>query len=121
MPSKKTTTQKGKSAELIAAQYLKQLGYDILEMNFRAGRNEIDIIAAMEDLLVFVEVKARKDVRHGLPEEAINEEKMERLQMAASAYLEGQEKGKWPNIRFDALTVEKLDGKILLRHFKDIG
>ncbi|QCD43929.1 YraN family protein [Campylobacter mucosalis] len=49
----------GKSSEDRACEYLKTLGFRILERNFRSRFGEIDIIALDEnDILCFVEVKA---------------------------------------------------------------
>jgi putative endonuclease len=41
----------GRQGEEIAVAYLLKQGYIILEKNWRAGRNEIDIIAKDKDLL----------------------------------------------------------------------
>jgi len=54
----KSKRQKGNNAEQIAVNYLKRLGYQILERNYRKRIGEIDIIAAQENTIVFVEVKS---------------------------------------------------------------
>ena len=49
----------GKQGEEIATTYLLKQGYIILDVNWRAGRNEKDIIAKDKDFLVIIEVKSR--------------------------------------------------------------
>ena len=47
---------KGKQGENIAEQYIKKLGYKIIERNWHYSKNaEIDIIAAKSDILHFIE------------------------------------------------------------------
>ena len=47
-------------------------GYRILERNFRCRQGEIDLVAEDEQDLIFVEVKARRGVSFGLPEDAVD-------------------------------------------------
>ena len=56
-----TTKNIGDRGEALAARELKKHGYRILAKNFRSAHGEIDIIAEDRDVLVFVEVKTRKD------------------------------------------------------------
>jgi putative endonuclease len=71
----------------MAQSFLRCQGYDILDSNWRSRGGELDIVCAKKDLIVFVEVKTRTDVRYGLPGEALTEKKQRRLLHAASAYL----------------------------------
>ena len=57
-PITQSKRQKGISAEQTAVNYLKRTGYRILERNYRKRIGEIDIIAAKENTVVFVEVKS---------------------------------------------------------------
>lgn len=50
----------GNIGEELAEKYLRSLGYEILEKNWRYGKNEIDIIARDDRFLVIVEVKTRR-------------------------------------------------------------
>jgi putative endonuclease len=61
----------GKEGEKIAAAYLKKNGYRIIEINFRCPIGEIDIVAKEKNDLVFVEVKTRKSIDLGYPEQAV--------------------------------------------------
>ncbi len=107
----------GKLGEKLAADFLQQKGYTIEERNFRYRRNEIDIIARNEGLLVFVEVKARSGRGDwGRPEEAVDTGKASRLINCANAYIF---KTNWQaDIRFDIIAVE-LGKEILITHFED--
>lgn len=80
----------GHLAENLAIEALKKKGYQILESNFANRFGEIDIIARDKNILVFVEVKAKKGVEFGLPEEMINQQKLKRVQNMATIYLKGQ-------------------------------
>lgn len=109
MQEKSTT---GKTGEQVAANFLKNNGYEILDMNFQniSGRRlgEIDIIARdiKQDELVFVEVKTRDYAKYGhtLPEENIGYKKLHKLAKIATIYLR-QHKLEDCDYRFDALSV----------------
>ena len=68
----------GKRSEIIAADFLKEKGYKILETNYKNVVGEIDIIAQDKDCIVFVEVKARLSQKFGHPLDAIDERKQEK-------------------------------------------
>jgi len=77
----------GKKGEELAVAYLRKLGYVIQETNFRAGRNEIDIIARDRDTLVIVEVKSRRSNYFAEPEYAVTLDKQRALIRAANSYI----------------------------------
>ena len=56
-PQKKSSRQTGTDYERAAGYYLEQLGYEILEYNYRCRAGEIDLIAKDGEYLVFCEVK----------------------------------------------------------------
>ena len=62
----------GKWGEDLATAYLEQKGYTIVERDWKSGRRDIDIIARDGNIVVFVEVKTRKNSVFGAPEEAID-------------------------------------------------
>lgn len=70
-----------------AGEYLKEQGYTILEYNYRCRIGEIDIVARDGRYLVFVEVKYRKNTKSGLPQEAVNLHKQEKISKTAYFYL----------------------------------
>ena len=78
----------GHDAEMLARDYLISQGYTVREMNWRIGSAlEIDIIAQMENVIVFVEVKARKSKD---PVEAVDRKKRSKMVIGANAYLNAQ-------------------------------
>ncbi len=78
---------KGKEGEDIAVEYLQNLNYQILDRNYQAGHAEIDIIAKDKDEIVFVEVKYRKSLEYGRPEDGISLRKRKLIRKAAEDYL----------------------------------
>lgn len=80
----------GKFGEDCAAQFLEAAGYTIVERNFRIRSAEIDIIAQAGDVLVFAEVKARSNIRHGLPREAVTLRKQKKIIEAAGVFLQDE-------------------------------
>jgi putative endonuclease len=93
----------GIKGEEIASNFLLNKGYNILFRNWRYGNKEVDIIAAKNDLIVFVEVKARSGKKYQFPEEAVNKRKQSFLKAAADGYTD-QSLAKC-NIRFDIVSV----------------
>ena len=69
-----------------ACEYLKKLGFKILERNYRKTYGEIDIIALDKDVLAFIEVKARTSNLFGSPLEAITPWKLKSLIKTAQYY-----------------------------------
>jgi len=113
---KKSHIDTGERGEDFAVSYLLEHNYSILSRNFRYKRSEIDIIARKENLLVFVEVKTRRNYKFGFPEASVDSHKMEMIHMGAEAYME---EIKWRNdIRFDVIAI--LYGNTPeIKHFKD--
>ena len=73
----------------------------------RSGRNEIDIVAADGDCLVFVEVKTRRSGRYGTAAEAVGRDKILGIRRAAGRYLGSRRGGPgWAETRIDVVTVE---------------
>lgn len=74
----------GDRGERAAAGYLKRHGLRILQRGYATDQGEIDLVALDGDVVVFVEVKAR---RQGNPAEAVTAEKQRRLTLAALHFL----------------------------------
>jgi putative endonuclease len=72
--------------EKLAKDYLRGRGYRIRETNYRCPEGEIDIVAEHKDSLVFIEVKTRRSLEFGSPEESVTADKRERLRAAAARY-----------------------------------
>ena len=95
----------GRWGEKQAERFLKNAGYKILGRRVRVGRHdEIDLIARLNDTMVFVEVKTRKTEKYGRPAAAVNREKRRKLSRAAVTFLQ-RRKLRPPYIRFDVIEV----------------
>lgn len=102
--SNKNKRDIGKDGEEIAAKYLLENGFEILERNYQYGHGEIDIVAKDEGVLVFVEVKTRKNLEFGEPEYAINKKKIQQIKKMAELYLFDKEIEEI-DCRFDVVAV----------------
>ena len=111
----------GVYGQKLAVDFLVRNHYKIETENFRTRQGEIDIIASQDGQVVFVEVKARLSNRFGLPEEAVTEGKLAKMNLAALKYLEEQ-KLNTDNFRFDivAIEIDKAQKKAKIRHYKNI-
>jgi len=91
--------------EKLAKDFLEKRGYRILETNYRSPEGEIDIIARDGDYLVFIEVRTKRSLEFGSPEESITPNKMEKLRAAAAHYRQTHDylPASW---RIDVVAVE---------------
>lgn len=78
---------KGAIGEVAAARFLREKGYHIVSSNYRCRQGEIDIIASVDDYIVFVEVKTRQQDSMYSPREAVTIAKQRRLIQTAAIYL----------------------------------
>jgi putative endonuclease len=113
-----STHQEGTRGEQVAVQHLRQLGMEIVEMNYRFGRGEIDIIAHDGDVLVFCEVKSRTGRQYGDPEYSITKKKRRQIRRIAEGYLYEHEI-KEQACRFDVVTVRWLGNKPEINYIRN--
>ena len=92
----------GRFAEQKATEYYISKGYAIRERNWRTRKSEIDIIAQLDNVVVFVEVKARSG-KNTDPLDAVNLEKMKRMTRGADCYLKTLQ--GYYEYRFDIFTL----------------
>jgi putative endonuclease len=103
--------------ETIAADYLLENNYVILERNARTSHGEIDIVSSKDGIFVFVEVKTRSNNAYGLPEESISSTKKNTLIAAAQAYMDAHPEleGPW---QIDVIAIQlQPPGKSRITHF----
>ena len=91
----------GDAGEREAARSLRRHGMKVLCRGYRTDHGEIDLVALDGDVVVFVEVKAR---RHGEPAEAVTPEKQRRLTLAALHFLKKHRLLDQP-CRFDVVAI----------------
>lgn len=103
----------GRQAEDVAADFLRSKGLVIVTRRYSCRKGELDLVALDGDVIVFVEVKMRRDDRR--PEESITAKKSTRIRLASRAYL--REVGaKTAKTRFDVVVIAK-DG---LQHYANV-
>lgn len=101
----------GKTGEDIASTYLQENGYTVICRNFSCHLGEIDIVAKQGGYVVFVEVKNRSTTAFGLPRQAVDWRKQQKIVGVAKFWLVSNKLFGSP-VRFDV--VEILDGKVTI-------
>lgn len=94
----------GREKELYAAHYLESKGYKVVAKNYRTKFGEIDIVARQGDILVFIEVRSRKDDYFGKPQESIKRQKREKIVKTAVSFLTIYTE-YYSSVRFDVISV----------------
>lgn len=107
--------QLGNDFEDKACEYLKCLGYIIIERNFRIYKGEIDIIARDGECLVFIEVKYRSGNSFGHSVEAVNIHKQRTIYRVAEGYLLYHKEYQNKPCRFDVIAFDNSN----LTHIKN--
>ena len=105
--------KKGKIGENIAKKYLISLGMTIICSNYRTKFGEIDIIAKLENKIIFVEVKSRMSKDYGLACEAVDYEKASKITSVAKYYISTNNLKNY-EIRFDVIEIYFIEEKINL-------
>jgi putative endonuclease len=110
----------GNLGERLAAGKLTELGYRVICTNWRCEIGELDIVAWHGDCLTFIEVRTRRGLRAGTPEESITPAKRQRLQNLVEAFLYAHSElcdgsGQPPPCRIDLAAVEFEPGGKLVR------
>ena len=97
--------------------YLTELGYEVLDKNWRYGNKEIDIIATKGTMLVIAEVKTRTENYFGEPEEFVSNNKQKHLIHAANAYID--QACHDGETRFDVIAITHKEDTWELNHILD--
>lgn len=102
--------QIGHNAEQVAATYLTELGYRIVDLNWRTPVCEIDIVAKNNGIIYFVEVKHRSSQNQGGGLDYITPKKLQQMQFAARCWVQ---ENKWKNAyEISAIEVSGLEFKV---------
>ena len=100
---------RGQWGEGRAAAHLRSLGFVILDRNWRPPepqlRGDLDLVARLDDLLVFCEVKARRSARYGGAAAAVGVAKQQQVRRLAESWLRHGDRSDC-GIRFDVIAVE---------------
>lgn len=107
----------GRKGEDLAVAELERKGYTILATNWVSGRNELDIVAQQDDIIVFAEVKTRSTGIFGEPFFAVTREKQKRTIAAANAYMEKHD--VMLEARFDIISIVVQGDRQRVDHLED--
>ncbi len=109
----------GRWGEGVAAAFLQNLGYELIEKNARTPYGEIDLVFRFREVTVFVEVKARTSAGLALPEASITPRKQQHMLDSAGHYAQEHRLDSW---QIDVVTVvgKPEGGKPEITHFEDI-
>lgn len=104
----------GRIGEDAAVRLLEAQEYEILDRNYRCGCGEIDIIAAKDAEISFVEVKTRRNSVYGRPCEAVDHRKQRHIRDTAICYLRDSDRNRcrYRRMHFDVI-------EIMMEHIRD--
>jgi len=107
----------GKKGEELAAEFLQEKGYRILNRNWRYKKAEIDLIVQKKDVLAVVEVKTRSSNYFGNPQDFVNQKKIQLLVEAMNEYVISRDLDV--EVRFDIVAIVKTNNDFKIEHLKD--
>jgi putative endonuclease len=118
-PSKDPRQRLGADGEAAAEQSLEREGMKILARRFRCRAGEIDLVALDGKVVVFVEVKTRRDAAWARPADSVTSRKRDHMVRAARTFLAASG-GTPPPCRFDVMEVlPGEEGILSVRHLRD--
>jgi putative endonuclease len=108
---------RGREAEDLAAAFLRERGFEILDRNHAVPRGEVDLVCREGDVLCFVEVRSRTSEAQGGPEETVGRRKARRVVAAATDWAV-RNGGLDGAVRFDVVAITFADGGHRIEHFR---
>lgn len=106
----------GRHGEELALEFLVGRGFKMLERNYVFERGEIDLVMEEGEEIVFVEVKARRSIRFGEPEDSVTPAKQRQLRKVAEGYL--FERGiEGRPCRFDVVAIRLRGENVSMKHY----
>ena len=108
----------GEKGEVLAEEYLKRKGFQILKRNYRYGHKEIDLIGKDRNTIVFVEVKAARSKSFGAPQQWVNLKKQKNLIEAAYHFIQNENITDC-DFRFDVLAISYEKSGEIIDHIRN--
>lgn len=108
----------GRIGEEATVKYLADLGYEIIERNASTKFGELDIVCKDKDVWVFVEVKSKKGLNFGTPEEMFDRRKYYQIKRLATMYLHGKEVKS--RIDMVAVVLGSSNQVVSLKHYDNV-
>ncbi|HIF49964.1 MAG TPA: YraN family protein [Thiotrichaceae bacterium] len=119
MKTTKPANQSGKIAENIAAKYLAKHKVKLLTQNFHSRFGEIDLIALEQEILLFVEVRYRKNENYLAIVETIDRHKCKKILTTSEYYLSKNKKYQSYQCRYDVITITGVLDKPVIEWIKN--
>lgn len=116
----------GAWGERQAADYLAANGMVILDRNWRCKYGEIDLIVfdQQNQAIIAVEVKTRRSIQAGIPEESITAQKTRRLNLLIVEWLEANREIcrnlSWNELKVQAIAIEVKKNNYILRYLSEL-
>jgi putative endonuclease len=117
MAAENSRQQSGRIGERLAAWFLERRGYRVRERNARVGRFEVDLVVERGAWLVFVEVKRRAGSAWSSAAGGLGAAQRRRLAAAAAGY--AARAGRARPVRFDVITVDESERRLVVEHHPD--
>ena len=115
--SRQEAKEFGVTGEQMAARYLEDQGYVILDRNYRRGHKEVDIIALDHGELAVIEVKTRTNEDYFTAEQAVDHRKRQNIIRVANNYVRRYHRTE--PLRFDIIAIVGSGATAEIRHTKD--
>ncbi len=110
----------GGYGEARAARFLtEEHGMVVLDRNWRCELGELDLVLRDGEVLVFCEVKTRRDASFGSPLEAVTEQKVARIRRLAARWMQEHDV-RVEHVRIDLVGIQ-LDKPVCLDHVRGVG
>lgn len=107
----------GRKGEELAVEYLRLKEYEILELNYRFQKAEVDILAKRGNLLIAAEVKTRSTPEFGNPQDFVKPKQIQQLVKVVNHYVE--QSGMEVEVRFDIIAIIKNKAGTRIEHIQD--
>lgn len=117
MESRQEAKEFGVTGEQMAARYLEDQGYVILDRNYRRGHKEVDIIALDHGELAVIEVKTRANEAYFTAEQAVDHRKRQNIIRVANNYVRRYHRTE--PLRFDIIAIVGSGANAEIRHTKN--
>ncbi|WP_300433924.1 YraN family protein [Christiangramia sp.] len=109
--------QLGRKGEELAVEYLRLKEYEILQLNYRYQKAEVDILAKRGNLLIAAEVKTRSTPEFGNPQDFVKPKQIKQLVKAVNHFVEDEELDV--EVRFDIIAIIKNKAGTKIEHIQD--
>jgi len=116
---KRNTTALGVQGEKLAGEYLRKKRYNIVDHNFRCPQGEIDLIVRKDKAFRFIEVKFRRTMDYGLPQDSVVRRKQQKIRKVAMVWLRRRRLPMDTEVHFDVLAIKGRAGGAEYEYIED--